>query len=62
MVVPDKISEVLHLIEKLPDLERLLSKIHNVGYPLKSQSHQDSWAILYEETTYSEKKKKKKDY
>uniref|UniRef100_A0A2K5HH18 DNA mismatch repair protein n=2 Tax=Colobus angolensis palliatus TaxID=336983 RepID=A0A2K5HH18_COLAP len=56
MVVPDKISEVVELLKKLPDLERLLSKIHNVGSPLKSQNHPDSRAIMYEETTYSKKK------
>ncbi|XP_052504033.1 DNA mismatch repair protein Msh6 [Budorcas taxicolor] len=56
MVVPDKISEVVDLLKKLPDLERLLSKIHNVGSPLKSQNHPDSRAIMYEETTYSKKK------
>lgn len=56
MLVPDKISEVVDLLKKLPDLERLLSKIHNVGSPLKSQNHPDSRAIMYEETTYSKKK------
>ncbi|XP_054963973.1 DNA mismatch repair protein Msh6 isoform X2 [Pan paniscus] len=56
MVMPDKISEVVELLKKLPDLERLLSKIHNVGSPLKSQNHPDSRAIMYEETTYSKKK------
>ncbi|XP_066863743.1 DNA mismatch repair protein Msh6 isoform X3 [Kogia breviceps] len=56
MAVPDKISEVVDLLKKLPDLERLLSKIHNVGSPLKSQNHPDSRAIMYEETTYSKKK------
>ncbi|XP_021574472.1 DNA mismatch repair protein Msh6 isoform X1 [Carlito syrichta] len=56
MVVPDKTSEVTELLKKLPDLERLLSKIHNVGSPLKSQNHPDSRAIMYEETTYSKKK------
>ncbi|XP_055096815.1 DNA mismatch repair protein Msh6 isoform X8 [Symphalangus syndactylus] len=56
MVVPDKISEVVELLKKLPDIERLLSKIHNVGSPLKSQNHPDSRAIMYEETTYSKKK------
>uniref|UniRef100_F7GAE3 DNA mismatch repair protein n=1 Tax=Callithrix jacchus TaxID=9483 RepID=F7GAE3_CALJA len=56
MVVPEKISEVVELLKKLPDLERLLSKIHNVGSPLKSQNHPDSRAIMYEETTYSKKK------
>ncbi|XP_059515883.1 DNA mismatch repair protein Msh6 isoform X2 [Myotis daubentonii] len=56
MFVPDKITEVVDLLKKLPDLERLLSKIHNVGSPLKSQNHPDSRAIMYEETTYSKKK------
>ncbi|KAM4867573.1 DNA mismatch repair protein Msh6 isoform 3-T3 [Thomomys bottae] len=56
MVLPDKISEVADLLKKLPDLERLLSKIHHVGFPLKNHDHPDSRAIMYEETTYSKKK------
>ncbi|XP_001382177.3 DNA mismatch repair protein Msh6 [Monodelphis domestica] len=56
MAVPDKTSEVVDLLKKLPDLERLLNKIHSVGSPLKSQKHPDSRAIMYEETTYSKKK------
>ncbi|XP_031212655.1 DNA mismatch repair protein Msh6 [Mastomys coucha] len=56
MAVPDKVTEVADLLKKLPDLERLLSKIHNVGSPLKSQNHPDSRAIMYEEMTYSKKK------
>ncbi|XP_016049760.1 DNA mismatch repair protein Msh6 isoform X2 [Erinaceus europaeus] len=56
MAVPDKMSEIVDLLKKLPDLERLLIKIHNVGSPLKSQNHPDSRAIMYEETTYSKKK------
>ncbi|KAM5293104.1 DNA mismatch repair protein Msh6 isoform 3-T3 [Ctenodactylus gundi] len=56
MAVPDKVAEVADLLKKLPDLERLLSKIHNVGSPLKSQNHPDSRAVMYEETTYSKKK------
>ncbi|XP_004590719.2 DNA mismatch repair protein Msh6 isoform X1 [Ochotona princeps] len=55
MAVPEKVSEVVDLLKKLPDLERLLSKIHNVGSLLKSQNHPDSRAIMYEETTYSKK-------
>lgn len=56
MAVPDKTAEIIDLLKKLPDLERLLIKIHNVGSPLKSQNHPDSRAIMYEETTYSKKK------
>ncbi|NXF94233.1 MSH6 protein, partial [Eubucco bourcierii] len=54
--VPDKMSEVSEHLKKLPDLERLLSKIHSIGSPLKSQSHPDSRAIFYEEIKYSKKK------
>uniref|UniRef100_A0AAV2JPE1 DNA mismatch repair protein n=1 Tax=Knipowitschia caucasica TaxID=637954 RepID=A0AAV2JPE1_KNICA len=46
-------SEVSDLLKKLPDLERLLSKIHSIGTPLKGRDHPDSRAVLYEEVTYS---------
>ncbi|KAJ0005073.1 hypothetical protein NQD34_011287 [Periophthalmus magnuspinnatus] len=49
-------SEVAELLKKLPDLERLLSKIHSIGMPLKGQDHPDSRAVLYEEVTYSKRK------
>ncbi|KAM3606369.1 uncharacterized protein V6R79_014979 [Siganus canaliculatus] len=49
-------SEVTDLLKKLPDLERLLSKIHSIGTPLKGQDHPDSRAVLYEEVTYSKRK------
>ncbi|CAI9567775.1 unnamed protein product [Staurois parvus] len=56
MAIPEKLTEVGDLLKKLPDLERLLSKIHSIGSPLKSQNHPDSRAVMYEETTYSKKK------
>ncbi|XP_077341732.1 DNA mismatch repair protein Msh6 isoform X1 [Lithobates pipiens] len=56
MAIPEKVTEVGELLKKLPDLERLLSKIHSIGSPLKSQNHPDSRAVMYEETTYSKKK------
>ncbi|XP_069464515.1 DNA mismatch repair protein Msh6 isoform X2 [Ambystoma mexicanum] len=56
MAIPEKVSEIGELLKKLPDLERLLSKIHSIGSPLKSQNHPDSRAVLYEEITYSKKK------
>ncbi|NXO76777.1 MSH6 protein, partial [Sitta europaea] len=56
LAVPDKVSEVSEHLKKLPDLERLLSKIHSIGSPLKSQNHPDSRAIFYEELKYSKKK------
>ncbi|XP_029031109.1 DNA mismatch repair protein Msh6 [Betta splendens] len=49
-------AEVTDLLKKLPDLERLLSKIHSIGTPLKGQDHPDSRAVLYEEVTYSKRK------
>ncbi|XP_059696826.1 DNA mismatch repair protein Msh6 isoform X1 [Haemorhous mexicanus] len=56
LAVPDKMSEVTEYLKKLPDIERLLSKIHSIGSPLKSQNHPDSRAIFYEELKYSKKK------
>ncbi|KAK1171106.1 DNA mismatch repair protein Msh6-like isoform X1 [Acipenser oxyrinchus oxyrinchus] len=56
MALPDKLCEIMELLKKLPDLERLLSKIHSLGSTLKSQDHPDSRAILYEEVTYSKRK------
>ncbi|KAJ8248293.1 hypothetical protein GJAV_G00240470 [Gymnothorax javanicus] len=53
---PGPASEVTELLKKLPDLERLLSKIHSMGTPLKSEGHPDSRAVLYEEITYSKRK------
>ncbi|KAG7462668.1 hypothetical protein MATL_G00187230 [Megalops atlanticus] len=58
MAAPAQASEVTELLKKLPDLERLLSKIHSMGTPLKGkdQGHPDSRAVLYEEVTYSKRK------
>ncbi|NXH23175.1 MSH6 protein, partial [Bucco capensis] len=56
LAVSEKISEVSEHLKKLPDLERLLSKIHSIGSLLKSQNHPDSRAIFYEELRYSKKK------
>ncbi|XP_047458694.1 DNA mismatch repair protein Msh6 isoform X2 [Mugil cephalus] len=49
-------TEATDLLKKLPDLERLLSKIHSIGTPLKGQDHPDGRAVLYEEVTYSKRK------
>ncbi|XP_015133604.2 DNA mismatch repair protein Msh6 isoform X1 [Gallus gallus] len=56
LAVPAKLTEITEHLKKLPDLERLLSKIHSIGSPLKSQNHPDSRAIFYEEIKYSKKK------
>ncbi|XP_068580726.1 DNA mismatch repair protein Msh6 isoform X2 [Cebidichthys violaceus] len=56
MGAPAQATEVSDLLKKLPDLERLLSKIHSIGTPLKGSDHPDSRAVLYEEVTYSKRK------
>lgn len=56
MAAPAQATEVTELLKKLPDLERLLSKIHSMGTPLKEQGHPDSRAVLYEEIVYSKRK------
>lgn len=56
IAVPAQATEVTELLKKLPDLERLLSKIHSIGTPLKGKDHPDSRAVLYEETVYSKRK------
>jgi len=50
------IQDVKMILKKLPDLERLLSKIHAAGDPVKSQSHPDSRAIFFENDKYSKRK------
>ncbi|CAB1338447.1 unnamed protein product [Coregonus sp. 'balchen'] len=55
MGVQAQATEVSDLLKKLPDLERLLSKIHSIGTQ-KGQDHPDSRAVLYEEVTYSKRK------
>ncbi|XP_066536210.1 DNA mismatch repair protein Msh6 [Hoplias malabaricus] len=56
MGAPAQATEATELLKKLPDLERLLSKVHSMGTPLKNQNHPDSRAILYEEVVYSKRK------
>ncbi|XP_077191229.1 DNA mismatch repair protein Msh6 isoform X3 [Paroedura picta] len=51
-----KMSEVRDLLKKLPDLEKLLGKVHSIGSSLKIQNHPNNRAILYEEMRYSKKK------
>jgi len=49
-------QEVKLILKKLPDLERLLSKIHAAGDAVKSQKHPDSRAIFFENDKYSKRK------
>ncbi|XP_064074096.1 probable DNA mismatch repair protein Msh6 isoform X1 [Vanessa tameamea] len=49
-------QDAKNILTTLPDLERLLAKIHALGNLKKSQDHPDSRAIFYEEKTYSKRK------
>ncbi|XP_042189105.1 DNA mismatch repair protein Msh6, partial [Callorhinchus milii] len=55
MAAPGQVTEVGEALRRVPDLERLLSRIHGIGTP-PSKDHPDSRAVLYEETTYSKRK------
>ena len=50
------IQQVQLILKKLPDLERLLSKIHAAGDSVKSKTHPDSRAIFFEGAKYSKRK------
>ncbi|XP_074656040.1 DNA mismatch repair protein Msh6-like isoform X2 [Tubulanus polymorphus] len=52
----DVVAEVKLMMQKLPDLERLLSKIHSMGSANRSESHPDGRAIFFEDVTYSKRK------
>ncbi|XP_076349800.1 LOW QUALITY PROTEIN: DNA mismatch repair protein Msh6-like [Tachypleus tridentatus] len=54
--LPEVRTEVIKILKKLPDLERLISKIHTQGSAHRSKSHPDSRAIFYEAETYSKRK------
>ncbi|XP_063381662.1 probable DNA mismatch repair protein Msh6 [Cydia fagiglandana] len=49
-------QDAKNILTTLPDLERLLAKVHTLGNLKRSTSHPDSRAIFYEEKTYSKRK------
>lgn len=49
-------TDVRSYLRKLPDLERLLSRIHALGSTHRSKEHPDSRAIMYEAKTYNIRK------
>jgi DNA mismatch repair protein MSH6 len=49
-------DEVRGFLHKMPDLERLLSRIHALGSTHRSQDHPDSRAIMYESNVYNIRK------
>lgn len=52
----DIMMEIRDYLRKLPDLERLLSRIHALGSMHRSKEHPDSRAIMYESETYNIRK------
>uniref|UniRef100_M4BJP3 DNA mismatch repair protein n=1 Tax=Hyaloperonospora arabidopsidis (strain Emoy2) TaxID=559515 RepID=M4BJP3_HYAAE len=52
----DVMVEIRELLRKLPDLERLLSRIHALGSAYRSKEHPDSRAIMYESQQYNVRK------
>lgn len=51
--IMDGVGKVL---KSLPDLERLVNKIHGQGSSLRARNHPDSRAILFDGPLYSKKK------
>ncbi|XP_013166336.1 PREDICTED: probable DNA mismatch repair protein Msh6 [Papilio xuthus] len=49
-------QDAKNILTTLPDLERLLAKVHALGNLKRSQNHPDGRAIFYEERTYSKRK------
>ncbi|KAG3121078.1 DNA mismatch repair protein [Phytophthora idaei] len=52
----DLMMEIREFLRKLPDLERLLSRIHALGSAHRSEEHPDSRAIMYESQIYNVRK------
>ncbi len=48
--IRDKLAKLNSALKTLPDLERLISKIHNIGNVPKD--HPDTRAVMYENDTY----------
>ncbi|XP_065307816.2 DNA mismatch repair protein Msh6-like [Dermacentor albipictus] len=53
---PHEVQQTRELLRSLPDLERLLARIHSQGLARNSSSHPDQRAILYEDTAYNKRK------
>ncbi|VDM80803.1 unnamed protein product [Strongylus vulgaris] len=49
----EKASE---LLRKIPDLERLLQKIHTLGLKYRADTHPDSRAVMFEAANYNKRK------
>ena len=50
------IGDLRTQLKKIPDLERLISKIHTAGDLKRNKSHPDSRAVMFEGNIYSKRK------
>lgn len=55
LISSDKTADARTTLKKIPDLERLISKIHTAGDAKRSKTHPDSRAIMFESATYSKR-------
>lgn len=56
MLLAPQLQGVREGLRRLPDLERLLTKVHIMSYNATSPDHPESRAVLFEEGTYSRRK------
>lgn len=54
--VRDEVTEVRKQLQTLPDLERLLAKVHTQGLARKNSDHPECRAVFYEDTMYNKRK------
>ncbi|EYB99809.1 hypothetical protein Y032_0120g955 [Ancylostoma ceylanicum] len=50
------VERLSELLRKIPDLERLLQKIHTLGLKYRAESHPDSRAVMFEAANYNKRK------
>lgn len=54
--VIDLVGEARGVLSQLPDIERLLHKVHSLGAYKPDEDHPDCRAVMYEDVTYSKRK------
>nr|CCA22891.1 PREDICTED: similar to G/T mismatch binding protein p [Albugo laibachii Nc14] len=52
----ETVTQIRNCFKKLPDLERVLFRIHTLGSADRARDHPDSRAIMYESNTYNIRK------
>jgi len=55
-LVPSAIEEARKALRNMPDLERLLARIHGLGSRVAAADHPDARAVMYEGAVYSRRK------